>query len=381
MPPISITFVIMKNLVIILSFLLLVACGNSKKTDNAEGNALNLEYAKGIVITDHGKYITAEVKNPWKDGALLQTYILVPRDKELPKGLPEGTIVRIPIKRALVYSSVHCNVIHELTRSYNSIAGVCDAQYFKIPAIVDGVKSGKVADCGNSMSPTIEKVVELNPDAILLSPFQNSGYGALTATKIPIIECADYMEQSPLGRAEWIKFFGLLFGHEEHAESIFLGVKNKYLELKKITANCERRPKILTETITNGVWYVPGGKSYMARMISDAGGDFPWKDTDSSGSIPLDFSKVFEKAYDADIWLIKTFANDASLDDIANIDSRNVQFEAFKSNNILVCNTATSPLFEEFPFHPDRLLEEFIAIFHPELIKEYHHKYYFKVKQ
>lgn len=373
-----------KYRVLLAFFILIILSCCSRGRNGGAPEARNLvewEFASGIDVDVHEHYTVAAVKNPWKQGAVLQIYILVDRDKPLPDSLPEGTVVRVPLRNCLVYSSVHCNVIKELTGSFDAVGGVCDAQYYNTPEIVAGINDGRIADCGNSMAPTIEKVMMLKPEAILLSPFQNSGYGALTATGIPIIECADYMEPLPLGRAEWIKFFGLLFGNTECADSMFQDVKEKYTSLAAKAATADNKPKVLTETITNGVWYVPGGNSYMARMIADAGGDFPWKDTQSVGSIPLDYPKVFEKAYDADVWLIKAYLNDATLADIKAIDTRNARFKAFSNGGIYYCNTSKTTLYDDFPFHPDKLLEEYIKIFHPGLLAASNLQYFKKIEK
>ena len=137
-------------------------------------------------------YTVVNVGNPWK-GGVLHRYVLVPSDSVLPDDLPEGTVVRTPVKNALVYSSVHTSLMRELN-ALDAVRGVVDSQYFIDQDITDGVKSGKIADCGNSMNPTVEKVIEMGPDAILLSPYQDASYGQIASMDIPIIECADYLE-------------------------------------------------------------------------------------------------------------------------------------------------------------------------------------------
>ena len=173
--------------------LCLAGCGNGK---NAGELSSDMEYARWLEITPNEGYTTVTVKNPWRQGAVLQTYLLVPHDSDVPTDA-EGVVVRTPLHSVLVYSSVHGGAINELGE-LQSITGVCDLQYFDMPEIQQGVAEGRIVDAGNSMQPTIEKVVQLHPDAILLSPFQNSGYGALTNLDIPIIECADSMENTPL---------------------------------------------------------------------------------------------------------------------------------------------------------------------------------------
>lgn len=350
---------------ILIGAVLMASCSGAhreQRTDN-QNNAITT--ASLLRVMHHDDYTQVDVVNPWVDGKLLQTYILVPRDGELPSPMPDGTLVRTPLERTLVYSSVHAGAIGELGK-IDAVRGVCDAEYYKIPEIVQGLQSGSIINAGSAISPTVEKIVELSPDAIIVSPYQNAGYGAVASLGIPIIECADYLESTPLGRAEWIKLFGELFGNTALADSIFAGVEQEYDKILQAAAKAETKPSVITESITSGVWFVPGGKSYMAKMFADAGATYPWSDNAEAGSIQLDFSQVLATARDADIWLIKSHTV-KSYADLQKAYELNSEFTAFKQQHVWVCNTTTTNLFEEFPFHPERLLHDFFVIFHPEL--------------
>lgn len=355
--------------------LLFIACNTSNSQQaNITQNSL-LTQAKGLVITPNNGYTMVEIKNPWKESSVLQSYIIVPRDTDLPDNIPNGCIIRTPLKKVLVYSSVHANAIKELGY-ISSVKGVCDAQYFTLPEINEGVKNGSIENVGSSMSPIIEKIIALSPDAIILSPYQNSNYEELTRLGIPIIQCADYMEATPLGRAEWIKLFGLLYNQEEKADSIYNSVTQSYNDLAKLAANEQIKPKILSENIINGTWYVPGGESYMAKLFTDAGGRYAWSEVNTTGSIPLDMPRVLEKAHDADVWLIKSFDSTFSYSKLKAQNVLNAEFKAFKEQNIFFCDTERTTLFQDFPFHPELLLKEYIAIFHPQLIPGYKTRYF-----
>lgn len=351
-----------------------------RQEHKTSADTISTLYAKGFTMTPHDGYTAVEIKDPWNSGKILQRYAFVPRSNEIPADIPAGTsIIRTPVKKALVYSSVHAEVIKELG-DLSSVKGVCDPQYFTIPEIAEGVKSGEIANVGSSMSPITEKIIELQPEVIILSPYQNSTYGDIAALGFPIIECADYMEANPLGRAEWIKLFGLLYEKVDLADSIYSNVVNSYSELKAMTANIEEKPKILSENIINGTWYVPGGDSYMAQLFADAGGRYAWADVHTSGSIPLDMPRVLEKAHDADVWLIKSFDPTFSYAKLKSQNSLNAHFKAFKEHNIYFCDTERTTFFQDFPFHPEVLLKEYIAIFHPQLIDGYTLKYFHPLK-
>ena len=387
----------------LLAALVLGACGRSESAGNAAGG---MDEARGVTITRCDGYTLVEIANPWRKGEVLHTYVLVPRyadtarnsketgeasgstrhdddgsaslkgseEQPLPEGLPDGTVVRVPIERAVVYSSVHAGVMKELG-SFSAVRGVCDAQYYTMPEVQSGIADGSIADCGNSLSPTIERLVALKPDAIILSPFQNAGYGVLTNLGVPIIECADYMEHTPLGRAEWIKLFGELLGCREKADSIFQATAREYSALTALTATVEKRPKVISEMITSGVWFVPGGDSYMAHLFTDAGASYPWSDNNNSGSLSLDFSQVLARAQDADFWLIKPDRH-LSYSDFEAINPLNVKFKAFGCRGVYQCVTSETSLFTDFPFHPQVLLRDFVKIFHPELLPDYQLRYY-----
>ena len=329
--------------------------------------------AKLLSMQRTADYTLVTVGDPWK-GGVLHRYVLVPRDADLPKDLPEGTVVRTPVQRALVYSSVHTSLLDELG-AINAVRGVVDSQYFIDSTIVQGVAMGKIADCGNSMNPTVEKVIDMQPDAILLSPYQDASYGQIAKLDIPIIECADYLEYDPLGRAEWVKFYGELVGKLNEADSLYNAIVTAYNEVKQAAAGAANRPTVVTEMVISGVWNVPGGQSYMARILHDAGGNYLWADDENTGSLALDFNQVLAVAQDADYWFIK-WTNINSLKDLQGAFDLNKEMAAFKNKHVYVCDTDKTRFFDRIPFHPDVLLREFAAILHPELFPDYRNQMY-----
>ena len=354
-----------KTLYILTAIAILTAvagCGKVKTAhSNAPVNDSVITHAELLSIEETAEYTLVKITNPWLENAILHSYVLVPSDSVLPGNLPQGTVIRTPLRRAIVYSSVHTSLMKELG-AFDSLKGVTDLQFFSDSAVVAGVERGEIADCGSSMNPSVERVIEAEPDAIMLSPYQDATYGQITKLDIPIVECADYMETTPLGRAEWIKFYGLLLGKEQEADSIFAQVVADYTALKAQGQSLQVKPKVLTETVISNVWDVPGGNSYMAQIIRDGGGNYPWSGDKHTGSLSLDFNQVLATAQDADVWLIKSFAIH-SYDDLLGAYALNREFKAFKERKIYACDTNASHLFEEFPFHPERLLADYIAIF------------------
>lgn len=347
--------------VVLAVLLFLGACRQQPRDGGDAGGDIVTEARLLSMVPDENGTLV-EITNPWDTTRLLARYYLC----ETPGVNPhEGaTMIKVPLQRSAVYGSVHMGVIEELG-ALDRVSGMADAQYIRSVRVGDLLSQGQIVDLGSSMSPSLERIVALAPDALLVSPFENSGHGALDNAGLNFIEMADYMESTPLGRAEWIRFIGRLYGRGPEADSIFAKVKADYSALVAGTG-ATLRPRVLTEQVTDGYWFVPGGRSYMARLLADAGGDYPWADDTSAGSLQLDFSAVLAKASDADYWLIKTYGSDLTLEALESQYPLNARFKAFGSGGVFACNTARSPLFEEFPFHPEWLLADYAAIFRGE---------------
>ena len=367
------------RLLILLGFAFwMVACTPSgKQTSSKEAlSSDSIQYAQGFTVQRFDTYIMVEVRDPWDSTRLLQRYLLVDRTKSVPGGLPKGTIVKVPVKDIVIYTSVHAAIIDQLHET-DKVIGVCEPRYMDTPAIQEGIQAGRIADLGEATSPNIEKMIEIGAELVIASPFQNSSYGPVEKIGIPIIEGADYMEAFPLGRTEWIRFYGLLFGKEEMADSIFKETEQAYLSLKDLTANIDNRPTVLSEKKFGSSWYVPSGDSYMAHLIEDAGADYMFKDLPGAGSTPLAFETVFDKAIHADIWLVKyNQSSEMTYNDLRSEYTPYENFDAFKKQRIYTCNTGAVPYYEEFPIHPEYLLKDLIWIFHPELVFGYSPRYF-----
>lgn len=358
----------------------LSSCSGSGRAaaDTSAGDTIALTYATDLTLIDHTTFTEARIRNPWDTTALLATYLLIPDSIDLPAALPQGTVVRTPLKNSLVYSSVHVGLAGELGAGA-AVKGVCDAAYMTDPAIKSRIVSGDIADCGNSMAPDIEKIIELSPDAILLSPYENSTANArLVELGIPIIECADYMERSPLARAEWMKFFGLLYGKGETADSLFAVTQSEYDAIKSLTAGVSNRPTVLFDGLYADQWHVPGSNSTLAFFIKDAGGTNPFDSFKKSGSIGLSGEKVLGMAQNAEFWLAR-YASRMSLDDFVGQQRIYSQFDAAKKGAVYGCNTIEVPFYEEVPFHPQWFLADLASILHPELNLNPTHRYFSKL--
>ena len=408
----------MKKLYILLcgatAALLMAACqgGKTAAADAEAGDTLEMKYAKLLTIVKHGdgkeasdeaegidyQYAEALVANPWKAGTMLHRYILIPKGEEgdktvamLAKRRSTGArcttdTVRTPVERSAVFIAPHCQLMYELG-CQQAIRGVCDLDYINIPDVkkrvaLSGSTSAQnpIVDCGSSMAPDIERIIALKPEAILVSPFENSGgYGKLDKLHIPIIEAADYMESSPLGRAEWMKFYGMLFGNEEgksngisgscelRADSLFSKIEKEYLKLKAEAGKLPKGLSILTERKTGNVWYVPGGQSTIGILLKDANARYIFSDDQHSGSLAMSPEQILAKGKQVDVWAFKYFGG-APLSQAQLLQEYDgyKALAAFCQGNIYQVDTSTVPYFELTSFHPELLLREFIILAHGE---------------
>jgi iron complex transport system substrate-binding protein len=333
-------------------------------------------YAKLFRIESFKNYKKVAVFNPWNE-KIIQTYILVPKNIDLPVNLPKGILIRTPLERTIAYNSVQCSYFEELG-VLNTLVGVCEPHQIRLKAIADAVRNKQIADLGMAANPDIEKIILAEPEASFVTPIEGSEYGAgVTQLDIPMIECLDYMETSPLSRAEWIRFIALFFEKTDEGDSIFKATVECYNNLKASTAMCLEKPTVFSEIMYSGIWYLPAGRSYMAKLFADAGAEYIWKNDNKTGSLGLPFEEVLDKAVNADFWLIK-YSNDNPLT-YTELEANNkgyTLFYSFKNRKVFACNTLFLPYYEDVAIHPERVLKDLISIFHPELFPNYNRIYY-----
>lgn len=362
---------------VVLAVCLLFAGGTVEGTG---GMRLDMRYSSLLSIAECDGYTVVDVANPWGAGNL-QRYLLVPKGSELPSSLPAGVVIRTPVERALFFSGVHVALFEELG-AHECIKAVCDAEYIYSPVTLSAIENGDIMDCGSSLDIDLERVAVASPEALFVLPFENGGYGKADRLGVPLIECADYMESSPLGCAEWVRFYGRLVGKGTVADSIFNAVCNEYEALCHVSALNGVRPTVMCELKGSSAWYVPAGGSTMGHMYSDAGADYIFSHIQGTGSVPLSFEAVLEEAADADVWLMKYNSPvERTYSSLLADFSGYSHFRPFKERNIYVCNTRNKRVFEESSFHPERLLKELVALFHPSLFPGYKLKYYEKMCQ
>lgn len=344
----------MKHFVSILLLFLLLLCSCTGRTERGltTGDTIPFRYARLLTVVQDGDEVEITVRNPWQRSSA---------------NFPDSSVLRrirlhVPVRNAGVYSIVHAALLRELN-SVDAVGGICDVQYLTDSLILADVRNGNIVDLGSSMQPSIEHIIKLAPDVLLSSPYEGQQMNdKLEKLGIPILECADYMEVMPLARAEWIRLFGILLGRREMADSIFASVESRYNSLKQKAAEAKSHPTLLAERPYQGIWTVPCSGSTTARLYADAGARYLFADLEGTGVKPLSIEQILDRAIGADYWLIKSFGP-------LTREQLDADFPALKPirARLLVCNSSASEYFQEIPFHPELLLENLVAILHPEL--------------
>ena len=349
----------------------LSSCGNKSGVGaSSSGDTIRYRYAKLLTRIVHDRYDEIIINDPWKKGHALHKYCLVKRaDSAQVRNLPVGAdVVYLPVNRAVVATAPLCQLMLWL-QAQTVIKGVCDAEYVNITELQKLIAQGTITRCGSSMAPSLEQMAVLHPQALFMSSYENGSYSMLKRLKAPVIECVEYMEPNALARAEWMRFYGLLIGKERQADSLFTQVEKSYRQLVALAAKAKQRPIVLTERVTGGTWYCPGGASSMATLLSDANARYVFARDTHSGSLSLAPEAVVAAAHDADVWLF-TYLGPRPLSRQQLLAEYHgyANIKAFRNAKIYQCSSERSTYFNEVSFHPDFLLADMIKIFHPEMI-------------
>ena len=349
----------------IVVFLVIASCANGGKEKDGENI---MTCSSNIALYQREGYTEAVIYN--SAGNPVAQYALVPKEGgggiDIPDNLDE---IKVPVSNLILDSEVYAGVLEELG-SVEAIKGMFDSNFATSPSLRGKIEAGIIEDLGNTSSPGLEKIIGLDPDAILISYFDGMQASNLDGLGVPIIKMLDLQEPDPLGRAEWIKFIGRLIGKAEIADSIYNGVEEAYSRMQHTTGKTGSKPKILSDLMYQGVWYVPGGKSYQAQLIQDAGGEYFKKEDPTPVTLNLSSEQVLDEAGDADIWIIRHYGSEEELKTILASDPVYRQIKAYKNGQIYYSDTSTSGLFREFPFHPERLLKDYKLIFNSDTTEQ-----------
>ncbi|XCF05657.1 ABC transporter substrate-binding protein [Tamlana crocina] len=378
----------MKKLFTILFVLLAVSCKNetSKKTvEPLAGTTLNLKYAKGFSVEAFKTHKILTIEKPWPEAEKSYRFALLKPGYDPDYWSTEQSrfdgVIELPIENIVVTSTTHLPAL-ELLDETETLTGFPGVDYISSEKIRTRIDQKKIRELGKNEGINTEVLLELNPEVVVGFGIDGNNRSLETIKKsgIPVIFNGDWVEESPLAKAEWIKFFGALFNKEKQADSIFNQIENGYLEAKTLAKNIENKPSVLAGAMHSDVWYLPNGTSTEAQLFEDAGLNYLWKDSKGTGSLKLNFESVFVKAKNADIWLNPS--NYTSLQTLKNSSEQHSMFSAYINKNVFTVTNTTGETggviyFELGLTRPDLVLKDLIKIGHPELLPN-HNLFFFK---
>jgi iron complex transport system substrate-binding protein len=364
-----------------ISFSILLSCNNKKQTEkNQIKTENNLKYAKGFEIQYFENYKKLIIKKPYQGAAESFEYILTNSASH-----NDLNTIQTPVESIVVTSTTHIPML-ELLNIENKLVGYPNTKYISSKRTRALIDEGKVIDLGNEENINTELLLDLKPDIVIGFSINsnNKMFATIEKMNIPVILNGAWLEETPLGRAEWIKLFGVLFNKEKEADSIFSTIEKNYLEAKKIALNAERIPTIISGGLFKDIWNLPAGESFEATFLADANTNYLWKDAKGTGSLSLNIENVFEKGHDAEIWISPSFYT--SLEQLKNANDIYPKFKAFKNEQIYTFvnkkgTTGGLLYFELAPARPDLVLKDLIKIGHPELLPDYTFTFFEKLKQ
>ncbi len=365
-----------KFLPIICVFLFLISCKTGVKKEKKETKInSSINYAKGFDIQNFKTYIKLVVKSPYPDSNEHLEYILIDRETSSSQFVNDEKIIRIPLEKTVVTSTTHIPML-ELLEVEQTLIGFPNTRYISSEATRKLVENGKIQELGNDGNINTEILIDLEPDAVIAFAMSggNKSLSTIERAGIPLIYNGDWLEETPLGRAEWIKFFGILYGKEQMADSIFQNIENQYNTSKKNAVSTSNKPTVLSGALFKDVWNLPAGESFVAQFLKDANTDYLWKDTEGKGSLQLNFENVLDKGQFTDLWIAPGYFE--TKEQMLKSSKHYEQFEAFENNNVYTFANKKGLnggviYYELAPTRPDLVLKDIIKIAHPEVLKDY----------
>lgn len=371
-------------LLILIVTSLFIQCKKEKPIESKILNVNSIKYAKGFSIENYGNYSVVTVKNPWPKASKTYKYILKEKNGIIPDSLKNNITINIPIQSIVVTSTTHIPSL-EMLKEEKTLVGFPNLDYIsseKVRALID---AKKVKELGTNQTLNTEVLIDLQPNIIIGYGLDNSNptLDNLEKSGLKVLLNGDWNEQTPLGKAEWIKFFGALYGKQEHANEIFSKIENDYLKTIEIAKRATSKPTVLAGDIFEGKWYLPSGTSWGSLILKEANSNYLWQETTGTGSLSLSFETVFEKAKDADFWI--TSGQFSTLNEMIEANPHYEQFKAFQNKNVYSFagkkgKTGGILYYELAPNRPDLVLKDLVKILHPELLVGYKPYFFEKLK-
>lgn len=381
----------MKKISVIVLFLTLLYCKENKdsnqKLPTSEKETVNITHAQGFSIQNHQDFKVLEIKNPWPKAEKTYRYALI--SKEMAPKITLSTddfdaILITPIQKIVVTSTTHIPSL-ELLNVHNTLVGFPATDYVSSEKTRRLIDKGLVRELGENENINTEVLLDVKPELVIGFGIDgnNKTFDNIQNAGIPVIYNGDWVETSPLAKAEWIKFFGALYDKEREADSIFNQIEKDYMDAKTLASEVKNRPTVLSGAMHKDIWYLPNGTSPEAQLLKDANVDYLWSDTTGSGSLALNFETVLDKAQNADLWLNPSYYD--SLEAIEKANTHYTKFKAFQNKKIYSFvnkqGATGGVLYYELGMaRPDLVLKDLIKVCHPELLNDYEPFFFERLK-
>ncbi|MCB0474365.1 MAG: ABC transporter substrate-binding protein [Flavobacteriaceae bacterium] len=364
------------KLSLLLSFIVFYqSCKQFDKTKRDIISNDSIKYAKNFSIQYFNDYKKIIIRPFSGTEERSLEFILAKDISKVPEGTDPDMIIKIPVKNIVVTSTTHIPML-ELLNEENSLKGFPNLKYISSASTRKLIEAGMIRELGNDENLNTETLLDLNPQVLvsIASDVPNPVLENIAKAGIRIVPDADWLEQTPLGRAEWIRFFGALYDKDALADSIFIAIEKEYLKVRNIAKTAKEKPTILSGVMTKDIWYLPAGESYMANFFKDAHTDYLWAETPGTGSLSLNFENVLETGQNAHYWISP--GHYTSLEALRDANRHYVRFNAFTSDRVYSFATTTSPqggvlFYELAPVQPQIVLKDLVKTVHPELLPGY----------
>lgn len=384
---------LLKNAVLFLFLVAVCSCNSrdsqsEKQVSEAEGKnyypeKTAVKYATGFTIDYFSHYKIVNIIAASGQSADTTKYLLLERGTAHPTAFADAQLIEIPVRSMAVMSSMHVALLGFLD-SENVLTGLANLQYVYSPEVIKRIDAGKVAEIGREQGLNEEKLIEMHPDLLMTmgSPgAKTHHYQTLEQAGIPVLTNSEWIENTPLGRAEWVKVVAALLNKEQTVNKKFAEMEQEYNRIASLASKAKDKPGIISGLNTKDAWFLPGGGSYMARFFKDAGASYHWNDVKTDASLPLNFEAVYPIALNANFWLNVGFDTKDTKNSILAMDSRYGDFKAFKSGKMYSYNNrvnerGSNDFFESGTVNPHLVLSDLIKILHPEILPDHKLVYY-----
>lgn len=362
-------------LIPILTLLLFAQCRKETQEKSVVAGENTIQYAKGFSLQNYDGYSVITVSNPWPKATKSYTYILKKKNGIVPDSLGKNPIITVPVQTIVVTSTTHIPSL-EMLDVEKTLLGFPNLDYISSEKVRALIETGKIKELGNNQSLNTEVLIELQPSVIIGYGIDNNNptLDNLQKNGLKVVLNGDWNEQTPLGKAEWIKLFGALYDKQEMATELFSKIEKDYIKTLEIAKNATTKPSILVGDMFEDKWYLPQGTSWGCQLIKEAKGNYLWSETEGTGSLALSFETVLEKAKNADIWI--TSGQFSNLKEMTEANPHYNQFTAYQNKNVYSFTRKKGKkggvlYYELAPNRPDLVVKDLVKIFHPELLKGY----------